>query len=75
MSKRKFEFHRVFDRNNDLFEFAENDHNSYWFEYDKDDDVLIVTTNSNSSEFPDPVEVTRFYKPTRMIVEYLDELP
>ena len=75
MIKRKFEFHRVFDRNNDLFEFAENDYNSYFFEYDRDDDVLIVTTNSGNSKFPDPVEVTRFYKPTRMIVEYLDELP
>ena len=75
MSKRKFELHRVYDRNKDLFEFAENDCNSYFFEYDRDADVLIVRTNTNDPKNPLPEEVIRFYKPNRMVVEYWDELP
>jgi len=68
----KNKHYQIYARDGNRYDYCEDEERDYYLTYHKDDDVLVVTTNTGTPN-PPIIEVARFFRPTRYVIELIEE--
>lgn len=68
----KNKHYQIYARDGERYDFCEGDERDYFIEYDRENDVLVVTTNTGERAAP-IMEVARFFQPIRYVVDLIDD--